>query len=508
MSYKEREEKATFDDLNGPNAHPLAEEIGARVNRLIAGYLAGQQDRRITDPTPVEELRELLYEPLPRRGQPYQQVIEEYSERIAAHTTSSTSPGYFGLMNPTPALMGIYADALISAMNQNQGASHHSPSGSVVEETVIRWLGEATGYGSDCCGHLTSGGTVANLTGMKLALHRTAPEVRRQGLVSAGRRLAVYVSDQVHFSLDRAMDVLGLGMDALRKVPSSPDATADVDAMAEAIRKDREQGWEPMAVVGIVGTTTSGAVDPLPRLADLAKDEGAWFHVDAAYGGAVGLSSDYPDLLAGLDRADSVTVDAHKWFFVPFVAGGILHKDPGHELDAFQTSALYIPPTGGPGRPPTDYYQRGIAGTRRFNALKVWMTLKNVGADWYSSVVDRQIALARRAGEAIGGTSDWEIAISPTTAIVTFRYVPGDIHEGIAKGGETAREALVRREALQKWIAACVQAEGRFWVSAAPLPGGTGLRLNVISYLTDSRTIDAFVAGLPELGRRASEAVL
>ena len=503
-------------ETGGMATTSIAEALGRRVGALIREYLESQRNRPITDPTPVEELRALFDEPLPRSGISHEEVLDLFAGQIVPHTTTSTSPGYLGLMNPTPMIMGIYADALASALNQNQGASHHSPAGSVVEETVIRWLGEATGYGPDCHGHLTSGGTVANLTGLKLALHRAAPEVRDAGLLRSGRRLAVYTSDQAHFSVDRAMDVLGLGRDALRRIPARADASADVDAMAAAIAADREEGWEPMAIVGMVGTTAAGAIDPLPEMADLAAGVGAWFHVDAAYGGAVGLSRRYAGLTAGIERADSVTVDAHKWFFVPFVAGGILHRDPDHELDTFRMDAAYIPPTGGPGRPPTDYYQRGVAGTRRFNALKVWMTLKHAGADWYAEAVDRQIELARHVEQGIAALPDWEVAVPASTAIITFRYVPEPLASAIrgrdpgagGEPGERAAGALETRDALQDWIAATVQAEGRFWISSTPLPGGKGLRLNVISYLTDRETIDAFLGSLPELGARARAAIV
>ncbi|MFO7767482.1 MAG: pyridoxal-dependent decarboxylase [bacterium] len=487
-----------MNESSAESARAQAEEIGQRVAKAVADYVASQHIRPITDPTPVDELRELLYEPLPRKGSSHQAVLDEFVQKVAAHTTASTAPGYFGLMNPTPSLMGIFADALASALNQNQGASHHSPAGSVVEETVMRWLGEATGYGGSCHGHLTSGGTVANITGIKLALHHKAPEVRQNGLLASGRRLAVYTSDQVHFSVARAMDVLGLGQASLRLIPAAPDARIDVEAMAARIRGDREEGWEPLAIVGIAGTTAAGSVDPLAELADLAQAEGAWFHVDAAYGGAVGLSRRYPGLLAGIERADSVTVDAHKWFFVPFVAGGILHKRPDHELETFKMDAAYIPPAPGEGRPATDYYQRGIAGSRRFNALKVWMTLKHAGADWYTEAVDRQLHLTRKAAEAISSLENWEVAVPPTTAIVTFRYLPPALRTALGSGdAATHRKALERRDAVQQAVAARVQAEGRFWISDAPLPGGTGLRLNVISYLTGEETIDAFLDYLP-----------
>jgi glutamate/tyrosine decarboxylase-like PLP-dependent enzyme len=490
--------------MDAEEASPaLVREVGDRVTRIISDCLSSRTTQSITDPTSVARLRALFEEPLPRGGTSHDDLLDLFTQRIVPHTTVSTSPGYLGLMNPTPVTMSIFADALVSLINQNQAASHHSPAGSVIEEVVIRWLGEAVGYGADCHGHLTSGGTVANMTGLKLALHRAAPEVRDKGLVAAGRRLTVYASDQLHFSIERSVDVLGLGREALRLVPAQEDATVDPETMRRLMDADRGDGLEPFAIVGIAGATATGAVDPLSELADLAAEMGLWFHVDAAYGGAAGLSREYPGILEGIERADSVTVDAHKWFFVPFVAGGILFRDRAFAEDTFQNAAGYIPPSEAAELPPTDYLKQGLAGTRRFDALKVWMAFKHLGADWYTEVVDRQMGLTRKVADALTGRADWRIAVPPATAIVTFRYEPEDLREAIAGGGPGADAAAKERDRLQVEIARAIQREGRFWVSATPVPGGFALRLNVISWLTDERLVDDFLAELPRYARQA-----
>ena len=485
------------------NSPALVRDIGDRVTQIISDCLVSRTTQSITDPTGVADLRALFDESLPRQGTAHGELLDLFTDRIIPHTLVNTSPGYLGLMNPTPVTMSIFADALTSLINQNQAASHHSPAGSVIEEVVIRWLGEAVGYGPDCHGHLTSGGTVANLTGLKLALHRAAPEVRDRGLVASGRRFTVYASDQLHFSIERSVDVLGLGREALRLVPTRDDATVDPEVMLELIESDRREGLEPFAIVGIAGATASGAVDSLPELADLAVETGVWFHVDAAYGGGAGLSRDFPGILTGIERADSVTVDAHKWFFVPFVAGGILFRDRAFAEDTFQNAAGYIPSSEAAEIPPTDYLKQGLAGTRRFNALKVWMAFKHMGADWYASTVDRQLRLTHKVADVITDLPDWQVAVPPTTAIVTFRYEPEDLRRAMAGGGAGVDEALKKRDRLQMRIAEVIQQEGRFWISAAPVPGGFALRLNVISWLTDETLVDAFLTELPRYAREA-----
>jgi aromatic-L-amino-acid decarboxylase len=342
------------------------------------------------------------------------------------------------------------------------------------------------------------------MTGLKLALHRAAPDVRDKGLVASGRRLTVYASDQLHFSIERSVDVLGLGRESLRLVPTGTDAMVDPVEMGALIEKDRKNGFDPFAIVGIAGATASGAVDPLPELADLASDQNLWYHVDAAYGGAAGLSREYPGILDGIERADSVTVDAHKWFFVPFVAGGILFRDRAFAEDTFQNAAGYIPPSEAADLPPTDYLKQGLAGTRRFNALKVWMALKHLGADWYADVVDHQLRLTHKVAETVEDLPDWRIAVPPATAIVTFRYEPDEIRAAIAGHGPEAEKALRRRDRIQIAIAKRIQREGRFWISAAPVPGGFALRLNVISWLTEEGMVDAFLAELPRYAEAAA----
>jgi glutamate/tyrosine decarboxylase-like PLP-dependent enzyme len=199
-----------------------------------------------------------------------------------------------------------------------------------------------------------------------------------------------------------------------------------------------------------------------------------------------------------------VTVDAHKWFFVPFVAGGILFRDRGFAEEVFQNAAGYIPPSEAADIPPTDYLKQGLAGTRRFNALKVWMALKHLGADWYADTVDLQLRLTHKVAEAVEGLPGWSIAVPPATAIVTFRYEPDEVRKAIAQGGAEAEQALKKRDRLQVRIAKVIQKEGKFWVSAAPVPGGFALRLNVISWLTSEALVDAFLSELPRFAREAT----
>jgi len=235
-------------------------------------------------------------------------------------------------MNPAPLPVAVFAEALASAMNQNVASWRHAPSGTAIEKRVIRWLCDLFGLPETSFGTLASGGSLSNITALKLAINRSLGRDLSQvedleGPGSGISKLVFYVSSQGHYSFDKAVDVLGLGRGQLRKIPQDDIFRVDLKAMEQAIEDDLAAGLKPSCIIGIAGSTNTGSIDKLDRLADLARRYDCWFHVDAAYGGAVVLSEMYGPMLRGIDLADSITVDPHKWFYMPFSAGGILVRD-------------------------------------------------------------------------------------------------------------------------------------------------------------------------------------
>jgi aromatic-L-amino-acid decarboxylase len=417
------------------------------------------------------------------------------------------SPRYYGLFNPTPLPVGVWADALASAINQNGAAWRNSPAASVVEGRVLRWLCELIGYGPESYGTLTSGGSEANLVALKCARDRAGDFVRDEGLrrrsLGAGARtdggdFVVYASEQSHYSFEKSVDILGLGRRNLRKIDTDARFHIKTDALRREIERDLAAGNVPVCVAGAAGATSTGVVDPLDELADIAREYGVWFHVDAAYGGALAMSERHGRRLRGIERADSVTVDPHKWMFVPFAAGAVLVRGGARVLrDAFDITPEYLSEERGGEDVAFDFFRYGQLGTRRFNALKIWMALKTLGTRGYAEIIDRQIELTNYFAARLDAAEHFERVGEVETAVCCFRFLPPEVR---ARGG-------VEQDALQRELQSRVERSGEAWLSTTVLHGRRAVRVNVNSYLTERRHMDDLVELLArESGRLLQQA--
>src|SRR2546421_8380484 len=343
------------------------EKLGRAVTKLIAEHAARLGSARVTSPATPDDLRQLFDEPLPLAGTPAEQVLDQYARDVAPHVMQVPSPHYFGQFNPTPLAIGVWADALCSSLNQNAGAWRNGPTSAMIESQVIRWLCELIGYRSEAFGVLASGGSEANLIALKCARDRAAPEINQQGANGAGN-LTVYTSEQCHYSVEKSLDILGLGRESLRKIETDDRFHVRPDSLKAAIEKDIAQGRKPFCIVGVAGTTSTGVIDPLPELAAIARENDCWFHVDAAYGGALAFSDEHKGKLGGIEFADSITFDPHKWMFVPFSCGATLVRDGGQVLrNSFDMSPEYLSEDRGFSDAQYDFFRDGPMGTRRFN---------------------------------------------------------------------------------------------------------------------------------------------
>jgi aromatic-L-amino-acid decarboxylase len=440
-------------------------EVAHLTAGVIADWFASLPDRPVMPTHDPDALAALVDEPLPEQGSPAADVFAQLVA-LLPHATAIPSPRYYGLLNPAPTPIAVFGEAVAAALNQNLGSWRHASLGVSIEERVVRWLCDLYSMPASANGSFTSGGTEANLSAIACARHRADPSIRDRG--TGGTRLVGYVSTEGHFSLDRSFDLLGLGRENLRAVPSDERCRIRPDELRAAIRRDREAGLRPFVVIGILGTTSTGAVDPLPDLGALAREEGLWFHVDAAYGGGAALSDRLRPLCAGIELADSVTVDPHKWFFVPFSAGAVLVRDRAILARAFAQDPVYIRDLRVPGR---HWFREGVQGSRRFNSLKLWLSLKRHGRRGYEAAIDRQVDLARRLHDRLVGPAGFSAPHEPVLAISCFRPDPPDAEEAAA-----GPRAIAIQEAIER--------EGRHWVSTTVVHGRRYLRANVNSYLT------------------------
>src|SRR5207249_4775884 len=268
----------------------LHEHLGREVTRLISEHAARLKTAPVTSPLTPADLERLFDEPMPIAGVSADEILERFSRYIAAHAMQVPSPRYFGQFNPAPLAIGVWADALCSALNQNAGAWRNGPTSALIEDRVIRWLCELIGYGPEAYGVLASGGSEANLIALKCARDHAAREICDRGVRAVEADLVIYASEQCHFSIEKSVDILGLGRGSLRKIETDERFHIRIDRLSKAMEEDRTAGRIPFCIVGMAGATSTGVIDPLPELAKLAGENNCWFHVDAAYGGGLAFS--------------------------------------------------------------------------------------------------------------------------------------------------------------------------------------------------------------------------
>ena len=452
--------------------------LGREAADIVAHYFASLETIPIT-PRDPDRIAGLFDAPLPERGEDPFALLAEVEQKVIPNSFHLGSPAYFGLFNPTPTVIGVFADAIASALNQNMAAWSHGPAGSQIEKTVIRWLCDLVGFPSQAFGTLTNGGSLANYTGLKVALNERVPEVKRIGVAAAEGRPTFYVSTQAHYSVDRLADLLGLGTEGMRRIECDSGARLVPASLERQIMADLSGGRLPFCVVGIAGTTTSGAIDPLGEIADICQRHRLWYHVDAAWGGAARLSRRQSGLLAGIERADSVTLDPHKWFSVPFSAGAIVVRDGAALRRTFEVKPLYVTDRIFTEHEDLNLFQFGVAGSHRFDALKVWLSLRQHGRSGYEEAVDRQAGLAAYLAARVDESDDFEAMSRPSLGVFCFRCVPPAL-----KGHE---EQL---DALQMKIQDEIHRRGTSWVSTSVLGGRRVFRFCVTSHLSRERHVD------------------
>src|ERR1043165_1993396 len=458
--------------------------LGNAVARIIHEHVVGLATRRVTPEATPAELERLFDEPLPEKGIALEEILKRFRDDIAPNAMGVPSPRYFGQFNPTPLPIGVWADALSSMLNQNAGAWRNGPTSAMLEARAIRWLCELLNYGPESFGTLASGGSEANLIALKCARDSVDGEIKDRGVRKAAGDLVIYASEQCHYSIDKSADILGLGREGLRKISPDERFHISLKALKDAIAVDRKAGLIPCCIVGVAGTTSTGVIDPLESLAEIARENRCWYHVDAAYGGPLAFSVRHKEMLRGIEQADSITFDPHKWMFVPFACGATLVRDGGHVLrDSFDMSPEYLSEDRGGADVEFDFFRYGQMGTRRFNSLKLWMALKFMGRQGYAQAVERQIDLTGYLASKLDQLSGFKRVGQVETAVCCFRYLP----ESVSKLDGLEQDRVQQR--LQQII----ERSGEAWLTTTVLHGRRALRVNINSFLTEQRHVDGLL---------------
>ncbi|HXZ80344.1 MAG TPA: pyridoxal-dependent decarboxylase [Terriglobales bacterium] len=464
-------------------------QIGHRVVDLLAEYLEHIEEKPVFPDVEPSLLTELFAEPLPQEPKPATQVLDELEEKLLPYCTHVGHPGYMGLITPSPNPVGVIADFICSALNQNIGAYTIGPSAVAMERRVVRWLTDLAGYGPRAGGNLTSGGMMANFIGIKLARDWASRDRAQHDGVH--EKWAVYASEERHVSVDKAVDAVGLGRAGLRALPTDAEFRVRLDALESAIADDHKRGVRPMCIVGIFGTTNTGAIDPLHELRKIADREGMWLHADAAYGGGMLLSHEFAMLDHGLELADSITIDPHKWFYAPLDAGAILAKDERRLTASFGMKPAYLTDELDRESERYQYYVHGFEQSRRFRSLKVWMSFKRYGARQIAEWIDNNVRQAKYLYSLAGKHREFEAASDPPMSAICIRYCAADLDSAQAKE-------------LHAEVARRVEQSGKFWISTTELKGKSWFRINPVNF----RTRNEHMKQLLELLEEECHAVL
>ncbi|HSL12340.1 MAG TPA: aminotransferase class I/II-fold pyridoxal phosphate-dependent enzyme [Actinomycetota bacterium] len=468
--------------------------LGAAVWTDALDWLYGRAAEVPTEGLTYEASRERFFgaggeaAAAPEHGRSWRAVLADVRERVGRDAFSHAHPRTFAYFTPPPLPMAIAGDVWAPWLNQGVDIWQGAPSATFVEEEVVAWLRSLVGYPEDGFGVLTSGGAMANLMALSVARdHVDASEGRPRASGLGPMRL--YGSDQTHFSITRALDILGFDGSTFRAVPTDDRFHIDVDALVRAIEQDLAAGARPFAIVAVAGATNTGAVDPIPAVADVAERFGLWVHVDAAYGGAVRLSERDAARVPGLERADSVTLDPHKWFFQPYDIGGLLVRRRDDLADTFHRAPEYLRSSHDE---PLDWYHFTLEGTRRFRGLKLWMSWQHLGTRGFGELVERTNDLAAYLADRCRDDPMLELAVDPPElSVVCFRIVPA---AGLGERAVDEHQDRVQRE-LERSRAG--------WLSTTTLRGRTYLRAGVMNHMGTEADID----GVLDAVRTSSRAV-
>ncbi|MGB5706241.1 MAG: aminotransferase class I/II-fold pyridoxal phosphate-dependent enzyme [Arenicellales bacterium] len=464
-----------------------------KLTEIIDKVLRDRTNDPIVIPSQAKDLAAMLPDKLPAARTPIKEVLERLNNLLSNYCRRTTHPGFFGYIASGGLPVDPLSHALVAALNQNVVGYPGSPAAATIEQTVIKWLCEYAGYPEQAEGVFLSGGSIANLTALSVAIAScVGSDIRRVGLAQAcdGKRPVILCSTATHFSIQRAAAMLGVGTNNVICVETDDCNRVRMDRLEEQFKYDHTV----LCVVASAGSTTTGAVDPLADIADLCSAHSTWLHVDAAYGGGVLLCPELRHLFDGIDRADSISMDLHKWFFNAIDSSVLLYRNPSAARELFYEHSDYILfPADGPPEQHM-FFHLGPELSRRFRALPAFIAFCHYGAEAMGRNIFHNVECARYLAELVDYDDNLEIVAMPQLSIVNFRYTDKSLSVGqIDLVNEKIREE--------------VEKQGQFLMSATRLHGRPVLRVCIVNHATRSTHIEGLIDTVLELGQKFAKAL-
>jgi len=443
-------------------------DLGHLMVDDILDYLEGLGDRPVWQPAPAS-VKAHFEGPPPQEPASPESVYAEYLEYIRPYLLGNHHPRFWGWIAGTGTVMGAFAELLATATNTVSGAfSFLSPN--YVERQVVNWFKNVLGYPLSASGLLTSGCSASNLIGLAVARNTKAGyDLRREGLTAASKKMVLYASQEAHSSIQKAVELLGLGSEALRNVPVNDRLEIDLGALSAAIQRDRQSGLQPFCVVGVAGTTTTGAIDDLVSLAEICRHENLWFHVDGAFGAWAAIAPASKHLVAGMEQADSLAFDLHKWMYLPYAIGCVLVRSEEFHRRSFSLTPTYLAHGEG---------ERGLTAvdvpwvsdydfvlSRPFPALKAWMTIKEHGIQKFGRLIQQNIDQAHYLAGLIETKPELELALPASLNVVCFRYTKDELGE--AELGLVNKQIEIELQERGIAVASIVSIQGKKYLHVA-----------------------------------------
>ena len=490
MSINVKNDKETvMEDITLDIDIETVRALGYRIVDIIADELADPARRPPRPPKQNNETLEALFGgPLPQGEVAPSELLTTIQKYLLPASSNMAHPRWLGYVLAGSLPLAGLTGALTSTLN----LIPFDPANTLLAMTVARWLGEMLGFAKDAAGYMTTGGSWANLIGLAVArVRRAGWEVRMEGLADHPT-LVAYVSEEGHSCLDKSMELLGMGRNQLRKIPVGSDYRIQVEALEEAIKTDRAAGLQPFCLIANAGTVNTGAVDPLDALAEVAVRHNLWFHVDGAYGAFAALVPEYRPLFVGIERADSLAVDPHKWLNIPIEAGCILVRDWTDLTDTFSLIPPYLRAATGD---ELNLINCGFELTRTNRELKIWLALQQYGLERYTQLIANHLVLTRHLAAWVEEADDFEVMSEPSLSICCFRFVPPDLKQR----NEEAESYLSK---LNQAIEMALTEDGRALVSGTELQGKRVLRICIVNHRVTLTGVEETLVLLREFGHK------